>query len=152
MSGPNPKTKFLPRLLNGIAATASWGQQPYHDFLTKLAQASGIETPTRADLATLDRKRKKKGSNDDWTHPHDPRRCGAGYRSQLLSRRVATVVGVDISQETIDLAASLFEKRIDSRVVSADAIPVEDDSIDAALSIGTIEYVENDEKFIRRAD
>jgi transposase len=44
----------------------------YQDFLTKLAQASGIETPTQADLARIDRKRKKKGSNDDWTHPHDP--------------------------------------------------------------------------------
>ena len=42
------------------------------DFLRKLAKASGIGTPTRADLARLDRKRKKKGSNDDWTHPHDP--------------------------------------------------------------------------------
>jgi transposase len=41
-------------------------------LLTKLAQASGIETPTRADWARLDRTRKKKGSNDDWTHPHDP--------------------------------------------------------------------------------
>jgi transposase len=40
--------------------------------LTKLAQASGIETPTRTDLARIDRKRQKKGSNDDWTHPHDP--------------------------------------------------------------------------------
>lgn len=46
--------------------------ETYHDFLVKLAQASGIETPTRADLAKLDRKRKNKGSNDDWTHPHDP--------------------------------------------------------------------------------
>ena len=46
--------------------------ESYQDFLTKLAQASGIETPTRADLARLDRKRKKKGSNDDWTHPRDP--------------------------------------------------------------------------------
>jgi transposase len=46
--------------------------ESYQDFLTKLAQASGIETPTRADLARLDRKRKNKGSNDDWTHPHDP--------------------------------------------------------------------------------
>lgn len=46
--------------------------ESYQDFLIKLAQASGIETPTRADLARLDRKRKKKGSNDDWTHPHDP--------------------------------------------------------------------------------
>ena len=46
--------------------------ESYEDFLTKLAQASGIETPTRAELARADRKRKKKGSNDDWTHPHDP--------------------------------------------------------------------------------
>jgi transposase len=46
--------------------------ESHHDFLTKPAEASGIETPTRADLAREDRKRKKKGSNDDWTHPHDP--------------------------------------------------------------------------------
>ena len=46
--------------------------ESYNEFLTKLAQASGIETPTRADLAKLDRKRKKKGSNQDWEHPHDP--------------------------------------------------------------------------------
>lgn len=46
--------------------------EAYHDFLTRLAQASGIETPTRADLTTLDRHRPKKGRNDDWTHPHDP--------------------------------------------------------------------------------
>ena len=44
----------------------------YEKFVTKLAQASGIETPTRADLARIDRKRKKKGSNADWTHPQDP--------------------------------------------------------------------------------
>ena len=34
--------------------------ESYQDFLTELAQASGIETPTRADLARIDRKRKKK--------------------------------------------------------------------------------------------
>jgi transposase len=44
----------------------------YEEFLNRLAKASGIGTPTLADLARLDRKRKKKGSNDDWTHPHDP--------------------------------------------------------------------------------
>jgi transposase len=46
--------------------------ESYQDFLTTLARASGIETPTRADLARIDRKRKKKGANTDWTHPHDP--------------------------------------------------------------------------------
>jgi len=44
----------------------------YQEFLTQLAQASGIATPTREDLARIDRKRPKKGSNDDWTHPLDP--------------------------------------------------------------------------------
>ncbi len=44
----------------------------YEEFLEGLAKASGIETPTRQDLVKLDRKRKKKASNDDWQHPHDP--------------------------------------------------------------------------------
>ena len=35
--------------------------ESYQDFLTKLVQASAIETPTRADLARIDRTRKKKG-------------------------------------------------------------------------------------------
>jgi transposase len=46
--------------------------ETYLAFLTKLAQASGIATPTREDLAKLDRKRKNKASNDDWTNPNDP--------------------------------------------------------------------------------
>jgi transposase len=46
--------------------------QGYQEFLTELAKQSGIATPTREDLARLDRKRKNEGSNDDWHNPHDP--------------------------------------------------------------------------------
>ena len=46
--------------------------EKYEEFLTRLAKESGIETPTREQLAKLDRKRAKKGSNEDWKHPHDP--------------------------------------------------------------------------------
>ena len=46
--------------------------ESYQAFLTVLAQASGIATPTREELARLDRKRKKKTSNSDWGHPGDP--------------------------------------------------------------------------------
>jgi transposase len=46
--------------------------ESYDEFLRGLAKESGIETPTREQLAKLDRKRKKKGSNDDWKNPHDP--------------------------------------------------------------------------------
>jgi len=44
----------------------------YQEFLQRLAQESGIKTPTREQLARLDRKRAHKGSNEDWEHPHDP--------------------------------------------------------------------------------
>ena len=44
----------------------------YQEFLTRLAKESGIETPTREDLARLDKKRKNKASNDDWQSPDDP--------------------------------------------------------------------------------
>ena len=46
--------------------------EDYGTFLTRLAKASGIETPTAEELARFDRKRKKKMSNEEWTHPHDP--------------------------------------------------------------------------------
>jgi transposase len=46
--------------------------ETYQAFLTRLAEASGIKTPTREALARLDRKRKKKTSNKDWTSPADP--------------------------------------------------------------------------------
>jgi transposase len=47
-------------------------KQNYQEFLTGLAKASGIETPTREDLVKIDKKRKNKASNDDWENPHDP--------------------------------------------------------------------------------
>jgi len=46
--------------------------QSYNDYLIGLAQAAGIENPTREQLARMDRKRKKKGSNDEWRSPADP--------------------------------------------------------------------------------
>ena len=44
----------------------------YEEYLNTLAKASGIETPTRKDRAKIDKKRPKKGSNQDWEHPKDP--------------------------------------------------------------------------------
>src|SRR5437762_1736323 len=46
--------------------------ESYQEFLTRLAVASGIKTPTREALARLDRRRKKRTSNTDWKNPFDP--------------------------------------------------------------------------------
>ena len=49
--------------------------QGYNDYLIGLAQAAGIENPTREQLAWMDRKRKKKGFNEEWKSPADPDAC-----------------------------------------------------------------------------
>jgi transposase len=46
--------------------------EEYQEFLEGLAKESGIETPSREDLAKLDKGRKNKASNEDWVHPNDP--------------------------------------------------------------------------------
>ncbi len=46
--------------------------ESYREFLSGLARASGISTPTMGDLAGLDRRRKKTARNKEWKNPHDP--------------------------------------------------------------------------------
>ena len=47
--------------------------ESHEAFIRRLAEASGVERPTRADLARFDRSRKnKKTSNKEWKSPQDP--------------------------------------------------------------------------------
>ena len=46
--------------------------ESYEQYLRRLAEASGIATPSREDLAKFDKSRKHKGNNDDWQHPDAP--------------------------------------------------------------------------------
>jgi transposase len=106
--------------------------ESYEAFLTGLAKASGIETPTREDLARIDRKRAKKGSNDDWTHPDDPdaritkmkdgRTHLAHKAEQAVDLETGAVVAVTVQpadegdtktiEETITKAAENVEKAV----------------------------------------
>jgi transposase len=47
--------------------------QSYEGYLRELAEASGLDNPTKDDLAEMDRKRKDKTcSNKTWYNPNDP--------------------------------------------------------------------------------
>ena len=46
--------------------------QSYEEYRKGLAKAAGRENPTREQLARLDRKRDKKGSNQEWKSRSDP--------------------------------------------------------------------------------
>ena len=85
--------------------------QGYQDFLTDLAKQSGIDTPTREDLAKLDRKRKGKGSNDDWQNPHDPdakitkMKDGTTHLAHKAEHAVDMESGVILAVNVCDAAA-----------------------------------------------
>lgn len=46
--------------------------ESYTDYLKRLAQAEGVDSEDPAALRRMDRKRKKKMSNEDWENPNDP--------------------------------------------------------------------------------
>jgi len=61
--------------------------ETYQEFIKGLATASGIETPTAAELANFDRQRKDKSvGNDDWHIPHES--LGFEYSAQPTRLRV----------------------------------------------------------------
>jgi transposase len=46
-------------------------EESYTEYLRHLAEAAGLATDEAA-LRRMDRRRKKKGSNEEWVNPHDP--------------------------------------------------------------------------------
>jgi len=98
----------------------------YREYLVELAKAEGIEEPTREDLARLDRKRPKKGSNEEWVHPKDPEaqimkmKSGATHlahkHEQAIDLETGAIVGV-----TLHGGAAGDTKTIEKTLTTADA-------------------------------
>ncbi len=47
-------------------------EESYTEYLKRLAEAAGLEATDEAALRRMDRRRKKKGSNEEWVNPYDP--------------------------------------------------------------------------------
>jgi len=105
----------------------------YEEFLTQLAKASGIQTPTREDLAKLDRTRKNKASNDDWVNPNDPdakitkmkdgRTHLAHKAEQAVDLETGAIVGVTLRGadlgDTVTLYDTVTEAAVQLNTVAA---------------------------------
>jgi len=75
--------------------------------------------------------------------------CGEGYGSNLLSGIAKTVIGVDISNETIEHASLKYKRDNLSFIVgSTSSIPLEDSSIDIVVSFETIEHHDEHHKMM----
>ena len=102
-------------------------------FLTRLAEASGIATPTRAELARFDRSRKKKTSNAEWTHPHDPDarvtkmkdgRTHLAYKAEhAVDLDSGAVVGVTVQGADTGDTASMVETLIAAAEQAESVLP-----------------------------
>jgi transposase len=66
-------------------------EESYIEYLKGLAEAAGLEATDEAALRRMDRRRKKKGSNEEWVNPHDPEaeitrmkdgRTGLAYKAE----------------------------------------------------------------------
>lgn len=98
--------------------------ESYEEFLTQLAKASGIQTPTREDLAKIDKNRKNKGSNDDWVNPHDPdakitrmkdgRTHLAHKAEHAVDLQTGAVVAVTLQEANLGDTTTLYETVVET--------------------------------------
>ena len=76
--------------------------ESYEAFVRRLAEASGIETPTRAELARFDRSRKdRKTSNKEWQSPQDPNAKNAKMKDGRTHLAHKAEHGVDLETGAI---------------------------------------------------
>ena len=107
----------------------------YEAWLTRLAEASGIATPTRAELARFDRTRKKQGSHNDWTHPDDPdakitkmkdgRTHLAHKAEQAVDLETGAIVGVTVQDADDGDTTTMIETLITAAEQVAAVLPTE---------------------------
>jgi len=77
--------------------------------------------------------------------------CGEGYGSAVLAKAANSVVGIDISDEAVKHAQQRYASQTNLRFIqgSATAIPLEDASIDVAVSFETLEHLAEQEEMLR---
>jgi len=130
--------------------------ESYQQFLTRLAKASGLKTPTREALARLDRRRTKRTANAEWVNPSDPdakvtqMKDGRTHLAHKVEHAVdldtgalvaVTLHGADVGDTTSLLATTL---------TAAEQLAAVDASVPTAL-IGDRGYHSNDTLLTLRA-
>ena len=73
---------------------------------------------------------------------------GAGYGSNILASVAKSVVGIDISEESVQYSQKNFQREnLRYEVASVEKIPLENNSVDLIVSFETIEHVPEDVQY-----
>ena len=106
--------------------------ESYMAYLKRLAEAEGIEAKDAAALLRMDRKRKKKTSNEDWKSPSDEEaeitklkdgRTALAYKAEnAVDMETGAIVAVTTHGGAAADTATITETVIDAAVAVADLI------------------------------
>ena len=97
--------------------------EAYRDYVKQLAGEAGVDPNDEAAVTRFDRKRKKRVSNDEFTHPHDPDakvtrtkkgQTRMGYKPEhTVDLETGAIVDVDLrpgdEHDTVDLTDRMIE-------------------------------------------
>jgi transposase len=110
----------------------------YMGYLKKVAEAEGIPAPDKAALLRMDRKRKKKTSNEDWTSPADAEaeitklkdgRTALAYKvEQAVDMDTGAIVAVTTHGGAAGDAETVAETLCEAGLAVAELIEVKDAS------------------------
>jgi transposase len=108
----------------------------YMGYLQRVAEAEGVTAPDAAALLRMDRKRKKKTSNEDWTSPADPEaeitklkdgRTALAYKvEQAVDMETGAIVAVTTHGGAASDSATAVETLCEAGEAVAELITVTD--------------------------
>src|SRR5450432_4124779 len=106
--------------------------ESYMKYLKRIAEAEGVEAKDAAALLRMDRKRKKKTSNEDWKNPNDEEaeitklkdgRTALAYKAEnAVDMETGAIVAVTTHSGAAGDTATVIETVIEAGVAVADLI------------------------------
>jgi transposase len=105
--------------------------ESYMAYLKRLAEAEGIEAQDAASLLRMDRRRKKKTSNEDWQSPSD----GDAEITKLKDGRTALAYK---AENAVDMESGAIVAVTTHGGAAADTETVQETVIDAAIAVAEL--------------
>src|SRR4051794_12678038 len=105
--------------------------ESYMEYLKRLAEAEGIEAKDAAALLRMDRKRKKKTSNEDWKSPSD----GEAEITKLKDGRTALAYK---AENAVDMETGAILAVTTHGGAAADTSTVQDTVIEAGIAVADL--------------
>jgi transposase len=102
--------------------------ESYSEYLKRLATAEGVETTDAASLRRMDRKRKKKTSNEDWASPSD----AEAEITKLKDGRTALAYK---AENAVDMETGAIVAVTTHGGAAADTATVEETVIEAGVAV-----------------